>query len=138
VSYEEGDDLKYEVIWSANEVATGVHEVLWSANGWWPDKPASERLRLAEDAVWWALDRGLITLHYDPADNARSLAPHEYQERLRDWRTWAIPDGPALYFWRTDAGEVWIKEKPVPRSWVRRSWRGVKEGTGDIDYPDLS
>ena len=78
VSYEEGDDLKYEVICSANEVATGVHEVLWSANGWWPDKPASERLRIAEDAVWWALDRGLITLHYDQADDARSLAPHEY------------------------------------------------------------
>jgi hypothetical protein len=99
---------------SANEDATGVHEVLWSANGWWPDKPASERLRLAEDALWWALDRGLITLHYDQAGDARSLAPHEYQERLRDWRTWAIPDGPALYV-----------------------WRGVKEGTGDIDHPDL-
>jgi hypothetical protein len=38
MSYEEGDDLQYEVIWSANEDATGVHEVLWSANGWWPDK----------------------------------------------------------------------------------------------------
>ncbi len=82
VIYDEGDDLKCEVIWSANEDATGVHEVLWSANTWWPDKPASERLRLAEDAV------------------------------------------PALYFWRTAAGEAWLKEQPVPRSWARRTGLG--------------
>lgn len=138
VSYEESDDLKYEVIFSANEDATGVHEVLWSANGWWPDKSASDRLRMAEEALQWALDRGLITLHYDNTDDARALAAHEIPDRLRDWRTWAIPEGPCLYFWRTDAGEAWIRDKPVPRSWVRRSWAGVKEGTGDIDYPDLS
>ena len=61
VTYDEGDDLKYEVVWSANEDTTGVHEVLWSANGWWPEKPASERLRMAEEAVRWALDRRLTT-----------------------------------------------------------------------------
>ena len=41
MAYDEGDDLKYEVIWSANEDVTGVHEVLWSANTWWPEKPRS-------------------------------------------------------------------------------------------------
>jgi hypothetical protein len=138
VSYEEGDDLKYEVVWSANECATGVHEALWSANGWWPDKPASERLRLAEIAVQWALDRGLITLHYDDSDDARPLAPQEIPERLSDWRTWSIPDGPELYFWRTELGRRWIRDKPVPRSWVRRTWTGVERETGDVEFPDLA
>lgn len=137
MSYEEGDDLKYEVVFSANEDAIGVHEVLWSANGWWPDKRASERLGMAEEALLWALERALITLHYENTDDARALAPHEIPERLRAWQTWAIPDGPCLFFWRTEAGAEWIKEKPVPRSWVKRTSIGVREETGDVDYPDL-
>ncbi len=136
--YREGDDLNYEVVWAANEDVTGVHEVLWTANTWWPDKTASERLRLAEEAVVWAVGRGLITLHYDDSDEARPLAPHEIPERLKEWQTWAIPDGPALYFWRTEAGEDWLKKKPVPRSWVKRAWINVDPTAGEVDYPDLT
>jgi hypothetical protein len=73
------DELRYEVVFSAGEAAAGVHEVVWAANTWWPEKPASERLRLAEDA-----------------------------ELLREWRTWAIPDGPRLYLSRTAAGDAWL------------------------------
>lgn len=138
VAYDEGDDLKYEVIWSANEDVTGVHEVLWSANTWWPEKPVSERLRLAEQAIEWALARGLITLHYEDSADARALAAHEIPERLREWQTWGIPDGPALFFWRTEAGEHWIRTKPVPRSWVQRGWIDVDSSAGDVDFPDLS
>ena len=138
VTYDEGDDLKYEVVWSANEDVTGVYEVLWVANGWWPDKPASERLRLAEDALCWALDRGLITLHADDAADTRPLSRDQSAERLRDWRTWAIPDGPELFFWRTDAGERFLADKPVPRSWTRRAWFGADRGAGDVDHPDLN
>lgn len=138
MTYDEGDDLKYEVVWAANEDATGVHELVWSANGWWPEKPASERLRMAEDAVRWALDRGLIELYDDDSDDARALAPHERDERLRAWQTWAIPDGPVLYFWRTDAGEEWLERKPLPRSWANRAWFGDKGPKGDVDVPDLS
>lgn len=138
MSYDEGDDLKYEVVWSANEDTTGVQEVLWSANGWWPEKPASERLRMSEEAVLWALDRGLIDLYYDNSNDARALAVHERDEALRAWRTWAVPDGVVLYFWRTNAGEDWIKRKPVPRSWVRRSWHGGNNELGDVEVPDLT
>jgi hypothetical protein len=92
---------------------------------------------MSEEAVLWALDRKLITLHYENTEDARPLAPHEIPERLRAWETWAIPDGPCLFFLATDAGEAWLKEKPVPRSWVRRTWIGLPEGTGDVDYPDL-
>lgn len=138
MAYLEGDDLKYEVVWSANEDVTGVHELLWSANTWWPDKPASERLRLAEDAIEWALGRGLITLHYDYSAESRALAAHEIPQRLREWQTWAILEGPALFFWRTDAGEEWIRTKPVPRSWAERGWINVDPSAGEVDYPDLS
>lgn len=138
MSYDESDDLKYEVIWSANEDTTGVHEVLWVANGWWPEKSASERLRMAEEAIGWALDRGLITLHYDDSDDARALAEHEIPERLREWQAWAIPAGPCLYFWRTEAGEAFFRGRPVPRSWSRRAWTGDARDGGEVDYPDLS
>ena len=77
-------------------------------------------------------------LFYDNSDQARALAPHEWDEPLKAWQTWAIPEGPALYFWRTDAGEEWLKRKPVPRSWVKRSWVGIKDQTGGVDVPDLS
>jgi len=138
VGYVETDDLKYEVVWSANEDMTGVHEVLWSANGWWPNMAASERLRAAEDAMRWALDRGLVDLYDESTEAAQPLAEHEWDEALRSWRTWAIPEGPCLFFWRTEAGEAFIRERAVPRSWVRRAWRGVRDDTGDIDFPDLS
>jgi hypothetical protein len=52
--YEECDDLKYEVVVSANEDVTGVYEVWWTANTWWPDLPLSVRLQRAEDAISWA------------------------------------------------------------------------------------
>jgi hypothetical protein len=43
VSYEESDDFKCQVILCANEDAPGVHEALWTADGWWPDKSARAR-----------------------------------------------------------------------------------------------
>ncbi len=95
-------------------------------------KPASERLRLAEQAIEWALARGFITLHYDDSDDARALAPHEYAGLLKEWRTWAIPEGPVLYFWRTAEGERWLSAKPTPRSWVRRAWFGGDDGRGEV------
>jgi len=138
VGYVEADDLKYEVVWSANEDVTGVHEVLWSANGWWPDRTAGERLRAAEEALEWALKRRLIDLYYEDTDDARPLARHEWGEALRARRSWAIPDGPCLFFWRTEAGESFIRDRPVPKSWVRRAWTGARDDAGDINFSDLS
>lgn len=83
MAYEQSDDLNYEVVVSANEDVTGVHEVWWVANTWWPDLPLSVRLRRAEDAISWALERGLIALYYDANAEGRQLAPHEVQEALR-------------------------------------------------------
>lgn len=138
MGYDESDDLKYDVVWSANEDMSGVHEVLWSANAWWPQHAASERLRAAEAALRWALERRLIDLYYGDSNDARPLAKHECDEALRSWRSWAIHDGPCLFFWRTEAGEAFIRDRPVPRSWVRRAWSGVRDDAGDTDFPDLS
>jgi hypothetical protein len=94
-AYEESDDLKYEVVVSANEDVTNVHELWWAANTWWPDLPLSVRLRRAEDAILWALERDLIALYYDANAEGRRLAPHEWRDVLRDWRAWAVPEGRA-------------------------------------------
>jgi hypothetical protein len=97
-AYEESDDLKYEVVVSANEDVTGVHELWWTTNTWWPDVSLSVRLRRAEDAIVWALEHDLIALYYDANAEGRRLAPHEWPEALRDWRTWTIPEGPRASF----------------------------------------
>jgi hypothetical protein len=136
-AYEQSDDLKYEVVVSANEDVTGVHELWWIANTWWPDVSLSVRLRRAEDAIVWALERDLIALYYDATAEGRRVAPHEWPEVLRDWRTWAIPDGPRVFFWRTDAGEEWLRRKPLPRSWWVRAWNET-EFPGGVEHPDLS
>jgi hypothetical protein len=137
MAYEESDDLKYEVVVSGNEDVTGVHEAWWVANTWWPDLPLSVRLRRAEDAISWASERGLIALYYDASAEGRQLAAHEVQEALRTWKTWAIPDGPTLYFWRTDKGEEWLRQKPLPRSWWARVWTGAAF-PGGVEHPDLA
>ena len=135
--HEETDDLKYEVVVSANEDVAGVYEVLWMANTWWPTVAASVRLRRAEEAVLWAWKQGLIALYYVPDADGRQLAPHEVPEALRSWATWAIPQGPRIFFWRTPKGEEWLRQKPLPRSW----WSRVSpcgEFPGGVEHPDLS
>lgn len=138
VPYDERDDLKYEVVVSATEDVTGVYEVCFVANTWWPSLRVSDRLRMAEDSVQWALDQGLIALYHDALAEGRELAPHEWPEVLRDWRTWAIPEGPPLFVWRTDAGAEWLRRKPLPRSWWVRAWEQGTEFPGGVEHPDLS
>jgi hypothetical protein len=80
---------------------------------------------------------GLIALFYDANAEGRRLAPHEAPEALRSYQTWAIPDGPTLYFWRTRDGQEWLRQKPLPRSWWTRTCKGT-EFPGGAEHPDLA
>jgi hypothetical protein len=94
------------VLGDAVDDPTGVYEVWWLANAWYPDWPLSERLRAAEQAVAKLVCDGLVTLgrgdYQDAADHPIPLA--ETADVLRDWATWAIPQGPDVYMFATDEG----------------------------------
>jgi hypothetical protein len=77
----EEEQLRITRIQDAISDVIGVYEAWWSANTMWPEKPLSERLRLAEEAVASALDDGLIVIEVGdwkggttPVDDAEARA----------------------------------------------------------------
>jgi hypothetical protein len=120
---EELDDLEYEVLWSAAEDVTGVHELLWTANGWWPDKPDDERRRMARDALVWALGSGFVELLAGSSPDATAAVDRgRWGDVLAEEVVWTVPDGPRLFFWRTEAGAEELRDRPVPDTWHERTW----------------
>lgn len=95
-----------EVLGNATDDLTGLYEVLWLANAWYPDWPVSARLQVAEQAVAELVSQGLVTLcrgeWEDAADHP--VPSQETGAVLRDWTTWAIPEGPRVFIFATDAG----------------------------------
>lgn len=78
------------------QCATGrlaVHQVLWLANSRHPEWRVSERLALAEQAVWELLHEGsLILLRLSPGEAGPQYTPadrSEWQPALLAWRTWS-------------------------------------------------
>ncbi len=91
------------------EHPVGVHEAWWEANTLWPERPVSERLRLAEEAMLSALDDGLIVIEVgDCAEKTSRVDDAEARRLLTERATWAIPDGPKVFMWRTDKGVAYI------------------------------
>jgi len=101
------DALRREILAQCRGGRIGVHQVLWLTNRWYPERRASERLALAESAVWGLLHEGLIGLRRVGADSdeepaagtdhaAEVLAPADWEEILLDWRTWADPARPTV------------------------------------------
>jgi hypothetical protein len=67
------DALRREVLAQCRCGRIGVHQILWLTNRWYPERRASERLALAEEAVWGLLHEALIGLRRagpDPAGEA--------------------------------------------------------------------
>lgn len=90
-----------EVLGEAADDLTGVYEVLWLM---------SERLQVAEQAIARLVSEGLVTLCHgeweDAADHPVPVA--ETDAVLRDWATWAIPEGPHVFIFATDEGRAKI------------------------------
>jgi hypothetical protein len=92
-----------------------VYEVLWLANAWYPGWPVSARLQRAEEAVAGLIGDGLVALcrgEWEDADE-RPVPPEETAAVLRDWATWAVPEGPHVFIIATDAGLARVMPSPA-------------------------
>jgi hypothetical protein len=98
------DRFKTELLSQATDDATGVYEALWTANSLYPDWPTSLRLALVEKAITELSDAGLIRLSRGKTVDRSPVARRDVDELLRDWRTWAIPDGPEVFLEATEEG----------------------------------
>jgi hypothetical protein len=93
-------DFKAEVLGQAHEDLMGVYEAWWTANAWYPDRPLSERLAMAERAVAELAAEGRIIVCRGTWEDAEEspVPPEERAAVLLDWATWAIPEGPRVFF----------------------------------------
>jgi hypothetical protein len=98
------DALRREILAQCTTARIGVHQVLWLANRWYPERRASERLALAEGALWGLLHEhrvGLRRLGGKAADEA--VAQTDWEGILLDWKTWSDADRPAVLIERRSA-----------------------------------
>jgi hypothetical protein len=78
-----------------------IHQVMWLANSRHPEWRVSERLALAEQAVWELLHEGLLTmLKRLPGDAGPEYTPvdrSEWQPVLLAWASWSDADEPRWF-----------------------------------------
>jgi hypothetical protein len=91
------DALRREILAQCRTAPIAVHEVLWLTNRWYPDRRASERLALAEAAVWGLLHEAVVGLRQIVPQRPDAPVPRaDWEAILLDWRTWADPEAPAV------------------------------------------
>jgi hypothetical protein len=94
------DALRREVLAQCRAGRIPVHQVLWLTNRWYPERRASDRLALAETAVWGLLHEDLVGLRRvgpAPDDVADApVDPADWEAILLDWTTWAAADPPGV------------------------------------------
>ena len=109
---QEAEQVRRALIADAMDDVIGVYEAWWSANTLWPEKRPSERLRIAEEAVQSALDDGFVRIEVGSwADGTNPVDDAEGRRLLNEWATWAIPNGPKVFVWRTDKGVEYVSRK---------------------------
>jgi hypothetical protein len=69
-----------------------LRDVLALANERWPERRASERLALAEMAVWELLHQRRVRMSRD----GQPVAPEEWQPIILAWETWSADAGSTL------------------------------------------
>jgi hypothetical protein len=79
----------------------GVHQVVWLANAEYPAAVVSERIALAERAIWELLHQGRLRIF--AARSIEAADPADWQRILLDWATWADPSGPSVLLEPTGA-----------------------------------
>ena len=97
-----------------------MHELLWTANGWWPDKPADERRRMARDALVWALGSGFVELLAGSVAEATACVGRDrWGDVLAEDVVWTVPDGPRLLLLAHGGGRRGAARPPGPRHLAR-------------------
>lgn len=75
-----------------------VHQVVWLANSRHPEMRPSDRLALAEQAVWELLHEGGLTmLKRGPGGAFVPAEREEWQAVLLAWATWSEPETPRWF-----------------------------------------
>jgi hypothetical protein len=109
------DPLRREILAQCRAARTPIHDVRATVDGWYPERRASDRLALAEEAVWGLLHEEQITLlrvaDDEPVDQA------DWEAVLLDWQTWAPvdPAAPAVVIEVSVRKEVDTRNQLVSR-----------------------
>jgi hypothetical protein len=110
------DALRREILAQCRAAPIGVHQVLGLTNRWYPERRVSDRLALAEAAIWGLLHESLVGLRQvAPGKPDQPVDPVDWEGILLDWRTWADPETPA----------VLIEALPTPTTDHARPGRGL-------------
>src|SRR5205823_12504144 len=86
------DQVKHELVARCTEAPLPITEVLALASAGRAGSRASDRLALAEDAVWQLLHQGQVRL----VRGGEPVAAEEWEAVLLAWETWAGGEGTGL------------------------------------------
>jgi hypothetical protein len=106
------EDFLTTVLSDAADDLSGVYEVWWQANAWYPGWPLSRRLQLAEDTVTGLVRDGLARLYRGEWETAgdHPVPSDETEALLRKWETWTIPEGPFVFLYATEKGAAMLRD----------------------------
>ena len=84
--------FKQDVVSQCGAGRIGLHQVVWLAGDRYPESRVSDRLALAERAVWELLHERKVRM----LDAAGEVEPSRWQPALLSWESWAGGRGPAI------------------------------------------
>jgi hypothetical protein len=109
-------EFKWEVLAAASEEIQGVYEAWWQANTWYPNRPVSERIAMAERALRELLAEGLIALVSSVSGEEAAIPREEHDVVLRAYGTWVVTaDLPRVSYVLTHEGLARVQGMTVFR-----------------------
>ncbi len=109
-------EFKWEVLARAAEDIQGVYEAWWQANTWYPNRPVSERIGMAERALRELLAQGLISLVTSQGGEQSEVAREQHDSVLRQYSAWVVSAGTAhVSYVLTQQGMAQVQEATVFR-----------------------
>ena len=109
-------EFKWEILANAAEDIQGVHEAWWQANTWYPNRPVSERIGMAERALRELLAEGLISLVTSQGGQQSEVARQQHDSVLRQYSAWVVSaDSAHVSYILTQQGLARVQEATVFR-----------------------
>jgi hypothetical protein len=109
-------EFKSEVLAAADEDIQGVYEPWWQANTWYPNRPVSERIAVAERALRELLAEALISLVSSVGGKESPILREQHDAVLRAYGTWVVTaDTPRVSYVLTDRGLALVQGAMVFR-----------------------
>ncbi len=101
-------EFKREVLAQAAMGRIGLHQVVWLANARYPERRVSERMAVAEQAVWELLHERRLRMRAGAGADGEApvAAQSEWQPTLFSWAAWADPRTPSVLLERMPEAEV--------------------------------